>query len=365
MSFSPRRRALHSGLVVSIVACAVGGCVDDGPRAPDVPFAQAHKVIGDVTVLEHVVAFTDGVEASSDKNIVGPSVRALRDDGSLLVETEVTGGIRGVALLDSAVATLELTSTIADQHVVIRPFAGQPVSMQHEHIPIALAATTTSFVWVEAAADILSQVVDLTLVEVDPRGEVVSRTHVGLPDDARHFPVTALQPFPDAFGILVERDAVHLGWSPRDCDRSSEVLRVLRANGEATVEWRGAVSHTPGGADSDCSCDATAVDEVGQKLALLNGDLIVVGSTFGCAAVSPNAGFIARRGETIHTGAPLSVLAANGTSLVVAHGRTLERFDGTLSPLGAGAPDNVRGLALDDANLWIATDHTIFRRAGP
>lgn len=363
-------RFVSFSLIGALLVSNASGCLGGADASEESgSFAQARKSIVDVTAREHVVAFTDGFEASSDKSLAGPVLRVMRDDGSVISDTDITDGLRGVTLGADALATLQLTSTIADQHVVIRPYSGTPTVIKHEDTPIALGADATRFVWIEAKSDLLFHLVDLSLVEASSSGEIVSRTHVDLPEESRRFFVTVFAPFPRVFDLLVEPDVVHLGWSPLSCNRSSEVFRIQRATGAATLEWRGAVSHDNveglSGDAVDCGSDATGADEVGQKLALLNGELVVAGSTFAWASVVANAGFIARRGETIRTPEPLSAVAGNGKSLVVAHGKKLERYDGTLSSLGFDAPNTIEGVALDDTSLWIATWRELIRRPLP
>ena len=166
-------------LITSLAACG-----DSGEGAAIL--ATAEKGTHGAAAHGELVAFLDGAEASTDPTRVGVDVCVVDAAGAERLRAPSLGGVRGLALLPDAVATLELEASFADQRVVIRPFDGEAVVAAHEDVPIALVATDEGLLWVEAAAvevdtrDVPAEAeVRLTLVEADPRGVVRSRTAVG------------------------------------------------------------------------------------------------------------------------------------------------------------------------------------------
>ncbi|MFO0680640.1 MAG: hypothetical protein U0234_01250 [Sandaracinus sp.] len=319
-------------------------------------------------------ALVEGVEASSDPSEAGITVRALDLDGNEILRAPVDGGVRGLALTSDAVATLELTSTLADQHLVIRPlFGGDPVLVPHRFPPIALAASGAQLLFVEARVlrahdddgDGVAETSELglELVEVETDGSVHRRTEVALEGGLRA-PASALEPFPRVFDLVATGDRVYLGWGSLLCGGHSEVLAIDRDTGAATVAWRGAAAAFDG---TSCTCASTAdnVTEMGEALVVVDGVLTVAGSVYSCASVSADAGFLASGASTRRLAEPLLAATAGTGGVLVADREAVYEVGAVLverapSPRGERV-ESVRWEGRSPRRALVATNRGVYR----
>ncbi|HJK91191.1 MAG TPA: hypothetical protein RMH85_27840 [Polyangiaceae bacterium LLY-WYZ-15_(1-7)] len=346
-------------LITSLAACG-----DSGEGAAIL--ATAEKGTHGAAAHGELVAFLDGAEASTDPTRVGVDVCVVDAAGAERLRAPSLGGVRGLALLPDAVATLELEASFADQRVVIRPFDGEAVVAAHEDVPIALVATDEGLLWVEAAAvevdtrDVPAEAeVRLTLVEADPRGVVRSRTAVGGEPIRTNWAL--LSPHPKPFGLRLEGDTLTFGWDGSASATGTELYAIARDTGEATLLWRGCGSY-PGGVEApDCGCggDAPRARQVAEGLALFEGAPLVVGADSPCGAAEERA--LLMHGETaFEHEVPLRHVAAGPEAALVAGARQLFRFDGDgLEALDVAIEGRVTGLARGDAGWIVVTDEAV------
>lgn len=320
------RARTRTRAALALATCSLSfGCAA-GPNEP-VRLTDVHLSANALRVAGDHFAIVEGVEASSDPSEAGITVRALDLDGNELLRAPVDGAVRGLALTGDAVATLELTSTLADQHLVIRPLAGgDPVLVAHRFPPIALAASGAQLLFVEARVlgahdqdgDGVAETSELglELVEIETDGTVLRRTEVVLEGGLRA-PASRLEPFPRVFGLVATGDRAYLGWGSLLCGGHSEVLAIERATGAATVAWRGAAAAFEG---TSCTCAGTAdnVTEIGEALGVADGVVTVAGSVFSCASVSADAGFLASGASTRRLAAPLLAATTSPSGVFVA-----------------------------------------------
>jgi hypothetical protein len=367
-----------SPLLRVLVFSLSAGCAT--PSGPWEHVASADKLGWTTTARDGRVAFLDGAEASTDPAIVGVELRVVGPDGRDVLRAPTDGSARATALLADAAATLELTSSVLDQRVVIRPLDGSPrINVMHAHTPLALTASENGLVWVEVERTALEDVdhdgtfetgvFALTLVDADARGAVQRRTSVTL-DGGLRGPTSILAPFPSAFGLAIDGDAAYFGWGTRICGGRYEVLRVARADGAASVAWQGAAADTGPVTGNTCECADVAdnVTEEGEALAFLDHRLVVVGSVYRCASVVADVGFVALDGTSTPVDDAVREATSDADGVFVATGRHVFAFDGMLSVLPVDPPAAVRGLALDrDPSgaraLFVTTDDGVVRRA--
>ncbi len=338
--------------VLSLAACAIVFSACGEPEArPFEPIVRADRRIAGVTAAYGRIAFVDG-EVLADPTRLGVDVvRVIERDGTELLRDASVGGVRDLVLLPDAAAALEMESTIADQRVVVRPFGAAAITAVHEDVPIALAADGDRLVWIEVRATeyeasssesgLDTAILSLTLVEADARGLVLRRTPIAVEGGIRA-PFALLAPFPSPFALSATSDAIFFGWSMLASCGESEVFRIARDSGAATIVWRGR------GNSNVCACDESGERERGRGLAVIEGDLFVLGSVLACGSTEPTAGFVWRRGDTLRFGVPMDRTAIQGSTIFVARETSLYSFDGSaLMPSTRQAPERIQGLAID------------------
>ncbi len=358
--------------LVLAVTGALAGCPAPASEDPFELVIAAKKAAADVRADGARVAYTDGLEASSDGQGVGVDV-VVAERGEEILRAPADVAVRGMALGKTSVATLELAEAAAvNQHVVIRPLdGGDAIDVPRTDAPLALAAVDdgAGYLWIEARLDGTDDTgggVDglyvLTLVEAGEDGVVTRRT----PFDAGEIraPAAVLELFPRPFGVLVAGDDVYFGWDSDLCRGGSVLYRVSRADGHGVAEWRGRVAAVGPVDGTTCECDTTVADNVtdrGQAVALDAGTPVVVGGVFDCASVSAERGFVRDGEDSAEVEDALRFAGFSSSGVTATTPTGVVKLVGVGEGAVVNAHSRVTGLAVDGGDVFFSLEDGVYR----
>lgn len=354
-----------------VVAVVLAALACGTPKQASSPVVTANKTIWWLVATGAHLGFLDGAEASSDPSLAGVEVRVALATGQPVLDVPADRVVRGIALNDAAIATIEMQQSVDDQRVRIRPLGGgAAVEPVRQAAPLAITTEPEGFAWLEASIAGTASgsqtdfVYDLTLVESDSNGGIQARTAIQVSGGVTA-PASLLAPYPEPFGLAVSGSTAYFGWLSTLCGGGAVVYQIDRASGAATVAWNGRIAQTSAVQGTSCQCvdAANNVEDWAKGLSVAQGSPIIVGATRACASVAGGTGFAVGSGALVPATSPLDYIAADDTGIFVADESedvfTLSGGKLASFPLPAAIAEAVTGLALDPKNVWIATSGAI------
>jgi hypothetical protein len=348
---------------------AWSGCVDDGGgESPFVQISAAERTGQSVTARGDLIAYVDGVQASTDATREGMAVRVVTQDGVEVMNLPQRDLIASVTLTADAVITMEASfgdtayqavrhgfdgSVVALDGGTAGDLAGDLVAVQPLSSGDVVALYQRSVRLFGAGPDEPTTRFFFTLITMDGGGRVTRVTPMR-GDGNFDGTLFLVDFFARTLGFHIEADGAHalFGWRPRTerCD-VADVYRVNLSNGDAERIMSTADLTSP----TDGTLSARRL-VVSMDQPVIQGDVIN-----SCAQTVTSRGTPAffALGEAVHgyTLSEVEDVVGDGPGHIFANRFDVLRFDGQgVGLLGVEPPASVNGLVATDDAIIITTD---------